>query len=273
MKIKVSPFSRKIWREYASIVVIASALCSFYFILVKVPDGQRRMYAILATAFLVSIYLIIWINANVRQHAKLYINNSSVIIKIGNLFEEKGLKAIAFNEYFDTVVDDVLISKNSLNGEYVLKLKSSEVTLLDQKIATDRRLLERKSDDNESRPRGKKVSYKLGSLFIDGDYLLVAFSHFDKDNRAFLSLKDYVSCLVNFWDEIDQVYAGRSVALPLLGSGITRFKDAEVTPQELLSILVWTFKISRVKFRHPANATIVIHESIADKINFYDLGN
>lgn len=47
---------------------------------------------------------------------------------------------------------------------------------------------------------------------------------FDDENRAYLFIQDYVSFLLNFWNEIDIIYAGRSVSIPLLGSGITRFK-------------------------------------------------
>lgn len=76
---------------------------------------------------------------------------------------------------------------------------------------------------------------------------------------------------MTFWEEVDRVYAGKSVAVPLMGSGITRFKDAQVSEQELLEILIWSFKVSRVKFRYPAKVTIVIHKSMKDKINFYNL--
>lgn len=56
-----------------------------------------------------------------------------------------------------------------------------------------------------------------------------------------------------------------------MGAGITRFKDANVSEQELLELLIWSFKVSRVKFRHPAKVTIVVHKSLKDKINFYEL--
>ena len=88
---------------------------------------------------------------------------------------------------------------------------------------------------------------------------------------AYLYLKDYIDCLITFWEEVDRVYAGRSVSMPLLGSGITRFKDASLQPQEILNILIWTFKISKVKFKHPSRATIVIHDSLKNKINLSDL--
>lgn len=84
-------------------------------------------------------------------------------------------------------------------------------------------------------------------------------------------MRDYINCLMTFWEEVDRVYASKSVAMPLMGAGITRFKDVDVSEQELLELLIWSFRVSRVKFRHPAKVTIVIHESMKDKINFYEL--
>lgn len=132
-------------------------------------------------------------------------------------------------------------------------------------------MLDRKIETVSDRSMGKNIKYRLGSVYLHGEYMLTAFSHFDSQNRAYLSQKEYVSCMLNFWDEVDQLYAGRSVSVPLMGSGITRFRDADVQPQELLKILIWSYKISRVKFKHPANVTIIIHSSMADKINLYEL--
>jgi len=271
MKLRVSPFSARVRRQYATVVALASAIASFYLINVDIQSNQRRRYIIAASVGLFCVYLVIWILANIRRQARLNINGSSLIIKTGDLFSEQGLKVIAFNEYFDTNADDILISKTSLNGQYMLKMSSSQRRDLDSRIANDPLLAEHTIGVNTTRRRGKKVKYPLGSVFVDGDFLLVAFSHFDGNDKAVLSLKEYVACLLNFWEEVDRVYAGRSVAVPLMGAGITRFKDTEVQPQELLKILIWTFKISRIKFKYPANATIVIHTSNADKINFYDI--
>jgi hypothetical protein len=127
-------------------------------------------------------------------------------------------------------------------------------------------------DSVGDRLNGKKKRYELGSVCQFEDYLMVAFSKFDKDNRAYLKMRDYIESLINFWNEVDIIYAGRSVSIPLFGSGITRFHDySSISEQELLELLIWSFKISRVKFTYPSKVSVVIHESIVDKINFYKL--
>jgi len=102
--------------------------------------------------------------------------------------------------------------------------------------------------------------------------LLTALSRFDENNKAYLEINDYINCLLNFWNEVDRVYAGRTVALPILGSGITRFKGYEsITDQELLELIIWTFKVSRIKFTYPSKAKIVVYEKKSERINLLRL--
>ena len=84
-------------------------------------------------------------------------------------------------------------------------------------------------------------------------------------------MKDYIDFLIKFWDEIDIIYNGESVSIPLMGSGITRFKEYSLSDQELLELLIWSFKISRNKFTYPSKVSIIIHSSKIDKINLYKL--
>ncbi len=86
-------------------------------------------------------------------------------------------------------------------------------------------MLELVNPDISVRQVGKQIKYQLGSIFRWNDYFLTAFSKFDSKNRAYLDMDDYIKFSLKFWDEIDCFYAGRSVTIPLLGSGITRFRD------------------------------------------------
>ncbi|MNO25492.1 hypothetical protein D3C76_153320 [compost metagenome] len=202
---------------------------------------------------------------------RLVVNNSIVNIKIGDIFNETDLKVIAFNEYFDTQVDNRIISEKSLNGIF-LKNVFTDCGLLDNLINTNDHLNNRLLESNVDREKGKKNRYRLGTVLELDNYLLTAFSKFDNNNRAYLDINDFVNFLLNFWNEIDMVYSGRSVSIPLLGSGITRIKEYnDITDQELLELLIWSFKISRIKFTYPSLVTIVIHDSKKDKINFYKL--
>lgn len=241
-------------------------------IVVTIPDDCKKYVAIVLGLALILIYIVGWIKANNQTQRILNINNSKVIVKVGDIFEEDSLKVIAFNEYFDTLVDDEIISEGSLNGIYI-KSKIEDIDEIDRNIDSNSNLNKKIVSMNETRPKGKKKRYKLGTIYSNNDYLLTAFTKFDEDNRAYLDISDYIGFLLNFWNEIDIIYAGRSVSIPLLGSGITRFKGYDmISEQELLELLIWSFKVSRTKFTYPSKVSIIVHESKKDKINFYELG-
>jgi hypothetical protein len=227
-------------------------------------------------ALLITIYFGLWVRANSLKCIQLTINNSKTEVKFGDIFQEDGLKVIAFNEYFDTLVDEKIIASSSLNGKFI-KEHVTDVDELNRAICENKRLLkqplENEMENNTGRSGGGNTQkYKLGSIHEYSGYLLMAFTKFDEENRAFLTMLDYISCLLNFWNEIDILYANRSIVIPLLGTGLTRLKGYEtMSEQEKLEMLLWTFKVSRLKFTPPAKITIVIHESLNDRINFYKL--
>ena len=270
---KVKFLNEKLRENYLSLITVISLIFSFALIVIKIPeDNWIRLYIGLALFLtLVLVYLYMWCKANNQSETTLTINNSKLVIKTGDIFEEQGLKVIAFNEYFDTKVDNIIISENTLNGKFINE-KIDNISEFDQKLENDSRLMRNIVESNDNRISGKRKKYKLGTIFEFNGYLITAFSRFDEENRAFLNMDDYISFLLNFWNEIDIIYNGRSVSIPVLGSGITRFKGYEtITEQELVELLIWSFKVSRTKFTYPSKVTIVVHSSKKDKINFFYL--
>lgn len=279
MKRKVNLFDKNLLKQYFAILSGVSVILSFVLIGVNIPDKYKYPTMIVLFLILIFIYFLMWVKANRSDDVTLNINNSSVRIRVGDIFENQEhqeggdedppLKVIAFNEYFDTRVDDKIISKRTLNGKYVDE-RINDIEEFDRSLELE--LADKVIDFNENRKEGKKKKYKLGTIFQHGNYLLTAFSKFDSNNRAYLYMNDYINFLINFWNEVDIVYGGRTVVIPLLGSGMTRFKEYDtVSQQELLELLIWSFKVSRIKFNHPAHVCIVIHKSSKDKINFYKL--
>ncbi|NOJ73563.1 hypothetical protein HMI46_23885 [Paenibacillus alvei] len=269
---KVGFFNKSLFKEYSAFLSPISVLFSFVTISISIPDKYKYTACVAVFVIFLLIYIAFWIRANIMDKTGLTINNSTIEIKVGDIFTESGLKVIAFNEYFDTQVNNKIISESTLNGMYI-KRKVQDVGALDRLMEQDEHLNDHKIDSNQARRHGKKDIYKLGTIFQnDDDFLLTVFSKFDDNNKAFLHMNDYINFLLNFWAEVDIVYNGRPISIPLLGSGMTRFKQYEmITDQELLELLIWSFKVSKIKFTYPSKVTIIIHESKKDKINFYKL--
>ena len=44
-----------------------------------------------------------------------------------------------------------------------------------------------------------------------------------------------------------------------------------ISDEDLLKIMLWTFRISEMRFKYPAKLTIVIHKDKIDQINLLDI--
>ncbi|MFW5413085.1 macro domain-containing protein [Aerococcus urinaeequi] len=270
---KVNFFDKRVREVYGKLVSLITTVLSLILIFVEIPDSYKVTSGIVFVAILVLSYLWIWRYANKLTNIDLNIEGSIVHIITGDIFDQDGLKVIPFNEYFDTQVDDRIISKRSLNGQYIEKffpdtLKLNQLIQEDKDLNIDENVLN-KGINRE----GNTVQYKLGSSLRIEDFVLTAFTKFNDKNMAQLSMYEYLNFLLYFWNEINRVHAQTPVNVPVFGSGITRFKNGfeDIDDNELLDIMIWTFKVSKIKFKYPAKLTIVIHEKKIDKMDIFKL--
>ena len=270
---KVSIFDKDILKQFSNICATITAILSAVLIFLDIPNKWRITSGVVYVVFLSVIYIFLWIRANRLRQIDIRIGITTVVIKSGDIFKEDGLKAIAFNEYFDTRVDDKIIAKKSLNGQFILN-HIDDVDKLNSDIESDDDLKNSIIGKEVKRKQGKTTKYKLGSsILIDDEYILTAFSRFNKNNQAELTIQEYVNFLLTFWNEINRLYAQRSVTVPVFGAGITRFKNGfeDIDINELLRIMIWTFKISKIKFEYPAKLTIIVHDDLLSQVNLYEL--
>ncbi|WP_257777478.1 macro domain-containing protein [Burkholderia glumae] len=269
---KVSFFDKRIVKKFlGSTSVIGSAL-SVVVLFVDIPANWKLRGGWIFLALLAVIYVALWVWSNNLNSIDIDVEGSNVTVKVGDIFQESGLKAIAFNEYFDTLVDNKIIGEKSLNGVFIQKHLGTPVSELDHYIDNYAFDLSEVVGSNEARKLGKKRRYQIGTVCLYKDYLLTAFSKFDENNRALLTMPEYLEFLINFWDKVNNVYAQKSVSTTVFGSGITRIKGHKnISDEDLLKIMLWTFRISEMRFKYPAKLTIVIHKDKIDQINLLDI--
>lgn len=274
--IKLKFFDKRIKSKFLKIFGGINIVLPLVLIFFNIPEKLKFLAAIIFGVILSLIYICIYIYANKLLESTINIGGTSVLVKKGNIFEENGLKVIPFNEYFDTIVDNQIISDESLNGKYIQKF-FPDVSELNKQIEENIFLNDSKNilENNVIRKGliGKKKRYRLGSSLVIGDYVLTAFSKFSHNNEAELTMTEYINFLLNFWNEINRVYAQKSVTVPIFGYGITRFKGGfkDIEIDELLNIMLWTFRISETRFKYPAKLTIVIYGGLFEKINVFGL--
>ncbi|EAP7573209.1 hypothetical protein EK532_20980 [Salmonella enterica] len=269
---KVSLCDKQVFNEFKGYASLLFGFIGAVVIFVDIPANQKIAAGLACIAVLIIAYFWLWYRANSLREINLTIEESTVIIKTGDIFKQKGLKAIAFNEYFDTQVDERIIAESSLNGKFINEHLSCTVSELDDYISNYRFDAEEIKDKNEERIEGKKQKFEIGTICVYGDYILTALSKFDEHNVAHLTMPEYLGFLISFWDKVNRVYAQKSVSVPIFGSGLTRIRGHKIIDeQDLLKIMLWTFRISEMRFKHPAKLTIMIHEGKMDKVNLLEL--
>lgn len=269
MKKKVEYFDKKLRDNFQEKISLISTVLSLILIFFDIPNKYKVCSGIIFLIGLLIMYWCLWYRANNMFSVSFCINETVINIEIGDIFNETGIKVIPFNEYFDTIIDDVIISKNSLNGIFINKIineKRVNLEELNKKIENE--LSDKKISINHNRKKGKKIKYKLGTIFEYDDYFLTAMTKFDNDNRAKISQKEFLEFLLEFWENIDIKYNNRKIIVPLLGSGITRF-EKNIKPQELLSQIIWIFKLSQISLK--SGLKIIIHENMKEQINLYEI--
>lgn len=180
--------------------------------------------------------------------------NYILTVEYGDLFKVKGCKkVIAFDECFTTTVGNrpCDINAKSVCGQYLSKNKINE-----QEMEELIRKAALKSLNSKS-AYDHKVRYKSGSIVPNGDDLLLAFARLDKNGLGILSQEEYLDCLFLLWKEINRYHGEMDVCIPVLCSGVTRMGDKPPTQQELLDIMITTYKLSAHKLKRPNRIRII----------------
>lgn len=282
---KVGFCDKTLWNKYLSVLGIISTVVTFLSFFVTAADlGIGVLYIVIPfVVTIVIIFLVMWYKANHRNHANLVINNSTVKVVEGDIWslldkepaDRAGeLNVIGVNDFYDVIVDERIVASESLHGKYIkIITQAGKLDELNATIQNDP-FLNRvgNSEQVTSRVNGKQVRYQLGSVVEFESYVLAAFTKFDVNNQAWLSAEEYAGFWMRFWENIDKIYAGRTISIPLMGAGITRFKNGKPSKQALLEVMLWTLKISGFHSTYAdRQINFIIYPSDALEIDFYHI--
>ncbi|WP_422136050.1 macro domain-containing protein [Endozoicomonas sp. ALD040] len=191
-------------------------------------------------------------------------DNTDTKIEFGDIFKESGLIVIPVNEYFDTIVDDRIIAKNTLHGQFIERYYKDDQNPLKKEIQKGLKGLIPKV--NSARRRGNKNSYDLGTAVrVDCEgksFLLIAMTRFNEQDRAEVTWDEYTRVLARLSEHIHTHAQARPVCMPLMGGG----QAGVDTPQRLLKNMFITMSLNR-KLTLPGGLKIVLHESVKDKVD------
>lgn len=221
------------------------------------------------TLFCVFIIVVIfyWLFLICRKSITFKGHNYKIKVEYGNSLKmDNCKKVINFDECYTISVGDAPgdIKPTSVCGQYLEMYPDLDVEKLIKKS--------KMKAENEGSQYMEKKKYESGKLVSNGDYLLMAFAKLDKDGRGkFFSHKEFLDCLSLLWEEIDKYYGQKDVCIPILGSGLTRINETPLTQQELLDIIISSYKMSPHKIKFPYKLHIVCKKN--DGFSLNKIGN
>lgn len=279
---KVKIYDLTLWKSYATIVAVLSSIVTLISFFKTAKETYMGISGCIVSfaVILIGSFVCIWWKANKLNNVCISINNTKVEVIIGDIFDQFSnpdkhdgeITVIAVNDFYDYIVDDRIVSKKSLHGQYINRIiAAGKLEALNEQIENDP-VLNKTGNPKEDtiRKEGRKVRYEIGSLVEFENYILTAFTNFDANNKAFLSADEYMHFWMKFWENIDTVYAGRTINIPLMGAGITRFRNMKPTKQQLLETMLWSLKLSGFHNTYgDKKIRFIIYEPDAAEINFY----
>ena len=204
----------------------------------------------------VAVFITVAIVYSFYLHFRKKINikgkNYNIIVRYGDIFNMTDCKkVIPFDECFSTSVGAApsQIKPGSICGQYLNKYPITDMQ--DLLGSAQIKPISGKSKYNS------QAKYESGCLIPKDDCLLMAFAKLDKDGLGEMTREEYLDCLEVLWQEINKHYGLSDVCIPILGSGITRMGDNSLTQQELLDMIIASYKLSKHKIKSPAKLHIV----------------
>lgn len=133
MKVKLNDavICRKIFNDILILISILGGIALFDTDLIQ---NNACTVILVCSSFILGDYIVLLYSANNLKNISLKIANSNFEIRVGDLFEEQGLKVINFNEYFDTLIDNQIIAEKSLNGFFIKNKLNIKVDKLNEII-------------------------------------------------------------------------------------------------------------------------------------------
>lgn len=220
---------------------------------------------ILIIAFLLSCILNALCNI-VRSKIRIKGNGYTIQVEFGNLFKcDNCQKVISFDECFTTTIGKAPheVKATSICGQYLMKNPNLNV----MKIIEEAGLV----PDQQKSKYNYQTKYKSGSIVPNGDYLLMAFAELDENGRGYFPTREaYLNSLSVMWTEIYKYHQQKDVCIPVLGGGLTSIGDTTPTQQELVDLIIESYRLFTHKIKCPQKLRIICRRK--DSISLHKIG-
>lgn len=150
--------------------------------------------------------------------------DTKIFVKFGNLFEEEGWKAVGVNDFFDSRVDEDLVSSKSLHGYVINTFWPDNRADWQKQINSSLRGV---AGGKVTRSKGNECRYPVGTTGISKSegqkFLFVALGKTDITNNVTSANGEMlISAVRGMLAKARAVCSYEPLNIPLMGSGLAR---------------------------------------------------
>ena len=137
---------------------------------------------------------------------------------------------IPVNEYFDTIVNETIINKGTIHGQFIQRYYKEDHSELHEEI--EAYFADKKIEGKEVSRKGSegyKKKYPLGTCAIikknNTNFVLLALTHFDEEDHAYVELSEFGRSISTMCKTLAGKVEDNSIYLPLMGMGMSRLNQ------------------------------------------------
>lgn len=197
--------------------------------------------------------------------------NTTIEIKIGDLFDEPGHLVIGANDVFDTELGEV-IKPSSVQGQFLSRVYNGDQRRLDAEIDIALEPLKADKKKEQNKKKGKLWRYPIGTTLVLGSpdrrFFLNAYGCMENNLRVKSTADDIWHSLSSLWEQVRLKGHGLEVAIPIIGSDLARTNLARMT---LTMLIVISFIAASKKDFVTKKLTVVIYPKDFNSVDLYTL--
>ncbi|MFJ9892880.1 macro domain-containing protein [Streptomyces sp. NPDC091280] len=169
----------------------------------------------------------------------------TVVVEAGDLFDQPAHLVVGFCDTFDTATDNGdVINTASVQGQLLLRRYDDDVRRLDTElVAALAGVAPVAREERHRKPLGKLDRYPVGTVAVLGTrprlVFAVAYSRIGNDCVAASSVEELWLGLGRLWDALHRHAQLERVAMPLVGSGLSRLDHLD--QDSLLRLILMSF--------------------------------
>lgn len=192
--------------------------------------------------------------------------DTKIMVKFGDLFEQDGWKAVGANDFFDSHVDEELVSSQSLHGRVINKYWLEDRTGWQKQINTS---LKSVKAETVSRPKGNERRYPIGTTASatvgNQKFLFVALGKTNiGDNVTSANGEMLISATRGMLVKARATCSYEPLSIPLMGSGLAR---VGIKNSVILDLIITAILEESRNGRITGEITVIVSPEKAGQIN------